>query len=173
MQSGGGNIDRNAGAPAPAPATIDVLITFDKRGVSGHPNHSSLYFGAVAWLKDMMRGKAGWECPVSLYTLTSISLMRKYLSVLDAPFTMLQCVLQSVGPGKNGGGAKGRVGKGEMGREKGTDPGRLFYMADLGAYRRGQRAMTQAHRSQMVWFRWGWISLGRYMVVNDLKRERI
>jgi hypothetical protein len=24
--------------------------------------------------------------------------------------------------------------------------------------------------SQMRWFRWGWIGLSRYMVVNDLKR---
>lgn len=30
--------------------------------------------------------------------------------------------------------------------------------------------MTTAHVSQMRWFRWGWIGLSRYMVVNDLKR---
>jgi N-acetylglucosaminylphosphatidylinositol deacetylase len=31
--------------------------------------------------------------------------------------------------------------------------------------------MTTAHESQMRWFRWGWISLSRYMVLNDLKKE--
>ena len=31
-------------------------------------------------------------------------------------------------------------------------------------------AMTRAHVSQMRWFRWGWIGVSRYMVVNDLGR---
>ncbi|KAI9889041.1 MAG: N-acetylglucosaminyl-phosphatidylinositol de-N-acetylase [Vezdaea aestivalis] len=35
------------------------------------------------------------------------------------------------------------------------------------------RAMTQAHKSQMVWFRWGWIGLSRYMSVNELTRVKI
>jgi len=25
----------------------------------------------------------------------------------------------------------------------------------------------------MRWFRWGWVAIGRYMVVNDLRRERV
>jgi len=33
--------------------------------------------------------------------------------------------------------------------------------------------MTTAHKSQMRWFRWGWIVLSRYMVVNDLKLEKL
>ncbi|PBP17087.1 N-acetylglucosaminyl-phosphatidylinositol de-N-acetylase [Diplocarpon rosae] len=36
-----------------------------------------------------------------------------------------------------------------------------------------QSAMTTAHKSQMRWFRWGWIGLSRYMVVNDLRLEKI
>ncbi|MCJ1401613.1 N-acetylglucosaminyl-phosphatidylinositol de-N-acetylase [Xylographa trunciseda] len=148
--------DKSNEAPT---ATIDVLITFDRQGVSGHPNHISLYHGAVAWLQGMMRGKTGWECPVALYTLTSTNILRKYASVLDAPFTMLRCVLQSMA----GAGTKGKEGM----------PKRLMYLSDIGAYRTAQKAMTQAHKSQMRWFRWGWIGVGRYMVVNDLKRERI
>ena len=140
-------------------ATIDVLITFDRWGISSHPNHISLYHGAVAWLRGLMKGKTGWECPVALYTLTSTNILRKYASVLDAPFTMLQCVLQSMASA----GAK----------EKESMPKRLMYLSDIGAYRTAQKAMTQAHKSQMRWFRWGWIGVGRYMVVNDLKRERI
>ena len=55
----------------------------------------------------------------------------------------------------------------------GNSPERLMYLSDVGAYRRAQKAMTHAHKSQMRWFRWGWIAVGRYMVVNDLKREKI
>jgi N-acetylglucosaminylphosphatidylinositol deacetylase len=50
-------------------------------------------------------------------------------------------------------------------------PTRLMFLSDTGGYRQAQVAMTQAHRSQMRWFRWGWIVIGRYMIVNDLKRE--
>lgn len=34
-----------------------------------------------------------------------------------------------------------------------------------------QTAMITAHKSQMRWFRYGWIYLSRYMVVNDLVRS--
>ena len=33
------------------------------------------------------------------------------------------------------------------------------------------RVMTRAHRSQMVWFRYGWITFSRFMVMNDLWLE--
>lgn len=36
-----------------------------------------------------------------------------------------------------------------------------------------QKAMTHAHVSQMRWFRWGWIGLSRYMVINDLVLESV
>jgi len=25
----------------------------------------------------------------------------------------------------------------------------------------------------MKWFRWGWIGVSRYMIINDLKKEKI
>jgi N-acetylglucosaminylphosphatidylinositol deacetylase len=33
--------------------------------------------------------------------------------------------------------------------------------------------MISAHQSQMVWFRYGWITLSRYMYINDLRLERV
>ena len=144
-------------------ATIDVLITFDGYGVSGHINHVSLYHGAKAWLDGMMAGKAGWGCPVNLYTLTSTNVVRKYSAFLDALVTLgwglSQDVFSSVSSKKH--------------KKKIEGPRRLFIVNDLGQWRKGQQAMTQGHKSQMRWFRWGWIGVGRYMVVNDLKREQI
>ncbi|MCJ1352906.1 MAG: N-acetylglucosaminyl-phosphatidylinositol de-N-acetylase [Icmadophila ericetorum] len=142
-------------------STIDILITFDRQGVSSHPNHISLYHGAVSFLRTLMANKAGWECPVTLYTLTSVSIIRKYASVLDAPFTMLGLALSA--------GSASVKGKGR----KGGMPNQLLYLSDLGQYFKAQGAMTRAHRSQMRWFRWGWIGIGRYMVVNNLRREYI
>lgn len=139
--------------------TIDVLITFDRSGISKHPNHTSLYHGAVAWLKTLMKGRTGWECPVTLYTLTSTNVLRKYLSVLDAPMTLLHGMLHSMS-------AAGRRGESVL-------PLRLMFLSNGPQYLRAQQAMTQAHKSQMRWFRWGWIIVSRYMVINDLRREKI
>ena len=82
------------------------------------------------------------------------------MSVFDAPVTMIDCLLSAFVASKKN---KGRSKEGSS----------LMYVSDFGAYRRAQRAMTTAHRSQMRWFRWGWIGVGRYMVVNDLKRENV
>lgn len=141
-------------------ATIDVLLTFDSHGVSGHPNHVSLYYGAREWLSSLMEGKSGWKCPVELYTLTSTSLWRKYSSVLDAPLTMLLGAL----------GAAAENGKEQI---KVKAPQRLLFVNDVWQLKCAQTAMVKGHKSQMRWFRWGWIALGRYMMVNDLKREKV
>ena len=155
---------KNYGDKGEAPqTTIDVLVTFDRYGVSGHTNHVSLYHGAKAWLGGLMAGKDGWGCPVDLYTLSSTNMARKYSAILDAPVTLVWGVLRDV---LSGMGSK-KVGK------KSKGPRRLFFVNDIMQWRTGQQAMTQGHKSQMRWFRWGWIGIGRYMVVNDLKREKI
>ncbi|KAL8648746.1 MAG: hypothetical protein Q9226_005869 [Calogaya cf. arnoldii] len=138
-------------------ATIDVLVTFDRFGVSHHPNHIALYYGAKSWLNRLMEGKRGWRCPVELHTLTSISIVRKYLSFLDAPMTMALGFLTGLKDSRRQERAGGRR--------------QALFVSDLWQWRQGQKAMTRAHRSQMRWFRWGWITFGRYMVVNDLKRQ--
>ncbi|CAO2655237.1 Nn.00g103010.m01.CDS01 [Neocucurbitaria sp. VM-36] len=133
-------------------ATIDVIITFDAYGVSSHPNHKSLYDGAHTFLKALMHRHSGWECPIKLYTLTTISIFRKYISLIDAPITIIGAIVRK--------------------KELGSFPAPLLFASSPGRYRAAQKAMTTAHKSQMRWFRWGWIMLSRYMVINDLKKER-
>jgi len=141
-------------------ATIDVLITFDEHGISSHPNHKALYHGAVLFLKNIMRGHSGYACPVALYTLSSINIFRKYSFILDSIPTLL-------------GGIYGRIFENATSRrtvnKQGAD--RLVFINDIVRYSKARAAMVSGHKSQMVWFRWGWITLGRYMVLNDLKRE--
>lgn len=145
-----------ARAPTTAapPADIDVLITFDAGGVSGHPNHISLYHGVRAFLTALMRRHAGWENPVKMYTLTSTSVLRKYSSVVDAATTLLLATLFRR-------------------KEAGAFPTPLLTVSGPMDYRKGQQAMTTAHVSQMRWFRWGWIGISRYMIVNDLVKEKV
>lgn len=58
--------------------SADLLITFDKLGVSGHPNHISLYNGIVDLLrKDLI----SHGCKVCI--VQSVNKLRKYSGVLD------------------------------------------------------------------------------------------
>ena len=148
----------NDKVPKPGQASIDAIITFDQIGVSNHPNHYSLYHGAVAWIW-MLKAKRPRESSVVLYALTSTGLVRKYMALLDAPLTMLLCVWN-------------RLLQGDRRQDQGA-ASRLVFMSNMLEWRQAQRAMTNAHVSQMRWFRWGWIVLSRYMVVNDLRRIKV
>lgn len=145
---------KKAESKAPT-ATIDVLITFDKTGVSSHPNHSSLYHGARHFISSLLKNRSGWESPVDLYTLTSINVARKYSSAFDAVVSLFSVSLS-------------RKGKAHQ-----THPSRLLFMSSFEEYLQAQKAMTNAHVSQMRWFRWGWIILSRYMILNDLSLEKV
>lgn len=133
-------------------ANIDAIITFDAYGISGHPNHKSLHDGAHSFLKALMHRHSGWECPIKLYVLTTTSIFRKYISLLDAPATIISAIIKK--------------------KELGNFPTPLLFVSSPFAYRTAQKAMTTAHESQMRWFRWGWITLSRYMVINDLVKEK-
>lgn len=54
-----------------------------------------------------------------------------------------------------------------------TIPEGLLLVNTPAQTRIAQKAMTHAHVSQMRWFRWGWIGLSRYMVINDLVLESV
>lgn len=134
-------------------ALIDAIITFDTGGVSGHPNHISLYHGAATFLRSLMQRHTGWECPVKLYTLTTTNLIRKYASIIDTALTVITCIWKR--------------------KERGSFPTPVLAVNGPLDVRKAQRAMTTAHRSQMRWFRWGWIGVSRYMVVNDLVKVKV
>lgn len=136
-----------------APETgIDVLITFDEGGISGHPNHISLLHGCTAFLRNLMQRHTGWENPIKLYTLTTTNVVRKYASVLDGMVSILACFFKK--------------------RQGGEFPTPLLFVSSPLDVRKAQQAMTTAHKSQMRWFRWGWIGVSRYMVINDLTKRK-
>jgi N-acetylglucosaminylphosphatidylinositol deacetylase len=156
------NASKYASSDGPPTAAIDALITFDSSGVSSHPNHISLYHGARTFISTLLKGKPGWASPVDLYTLTSVGILRKYASFFDTLATMAVVLF------------RGRIARQQSGK---GNPGILVTMSSLVGgrenYGSARRAMTEAHKSQMVWFRWGWILLSRYMVINDLRLEHV
>ena len=162
-------------APVPTPkepegprATIDVLITFDKHGISAHPNHIALYHGASLFIQKIMKGYSGYASPVTLYTLPTVNVLRKYSFVLDAIPTLLAGIYGSLF-GNLFKMAKGKGGSGGAGGKS----DRVVFVNDVLRYWKAREAMVSGHKSQMVWFRWGWIGLGRYIVVNELRKERV
>ncbi len=144
-------INNIASTSAPT-AYVDAIITFDSHGVSGHPNHISLLQGAHAYVKTLMARHAGWDSPTKIYALTTTNIVRKYCSILDSLLTV--CLL---------------VGKH---KEKGGFPTPLMIVSGPMDIWKAQKAMTTAHKSQMRWFRWGWIGVSRYMIVNDLVKQQ-
>lgn len=150
----------------PPTATIDVLITFDGRGVSSHPNHISLYHGARSFISSLASTSS--RSPVDMYTLTTIPFFRKYAGVLDV-FSSLGATAWAAWRG-----AAGMANIAARAENKEHPPALLFMHGfGRGGWATAREAMTKAHLSQMVWFRYGWITLSRYMFMNDLKLERI
>lgn len=63
---------------------IEALITFDRDGVSNHPNHCAIYYAAASLC---LAGYLPKGCKI--LTLDSVNLCRKYLSIFDLVISLL------------------------------------------------------------------------------------
>ena len=157
--------------------SIDVLITFDRHGVSSHSNHISLYHGAREFVKQLAELDPDGDestglvsAPVALYTLTTVGLLRKYSGILDVFATLAERGRSSMRAKQT----KKDVDDDGDEDAKQSPPDSLVFALPLGGARSAVSArapMLRAHVSQMVWFRYGWIYLSRYMFINSLKLE--
>lgn len=125
-----------------------------------------------------MSKHTGWDCPVSVYVLRTVSIARKYVGFGDAAISVVRAILGMLMRKDkerrgmewfSGSGRDSQRKEGKSGTER-ESPSWLLYVSGVPAWIRGMKAMVSCHKSQMVWFRWGWIAIGRYMVVNDLRR---
>lgn len=107
------------------------IITFDSYGISYHPNHIAVSLACQSLSPQM-----------DIFTLHTVPLWRKYLSIFDSVPTILPL--------------------------KKHYPNRILYINSPSNTLRVQRAMREGHKSQMVWFRWGWIMFSRYLIINEL-----
>ncbi|KAJ0044094.1 hypothetical protein NL108_006817, partial [Boleophthalmus pectinirostris] len=64
--------------------SINLVLTFDGRGVSGHANHTAIY-KAVSHLT--CTGELPIDC--CLLSLETVGMIRKYLSLLELPLSWL------------------------------------------------------------------------------------
>ena len=63
---------------------IDVVITFDRSGISGHKNHTSLYNAMALLNLDKKLPKS-----TRVFCLRSVNLFRKYSLMFDLPMSFL------------------------------------------------------------------------------------
>ena len=73
---------------------VRVLLTFDDYGVSGHPNHISVYRGVKYYLEKQSQGalssdSAAGSKVIRGYKLVSTNVCRKFSGLLDLPATLL------------------------------------------------------------------------------------
>ena len=128
---------------------IDAIVTFDSHGISSHANHISVSRALVA------------SPPVPLlYTLTTVSLPRKYSSLIDFPLTLLTYLWTRVFSYHSSSGSTGTATGAGAGRT-------ALAISGMGSWARNVRAFQQ-HDSQNTWDRHLYAVVSRYMWFNEL-----
>lgn len=120
----------------------DIVVTFDKEGVSGHLNHKCTHAGVL-----LFAARTGSP---PCYELETVPVLRKFSAVLDVVTSWL-LHLCSAGP-----------------RTVGASP--MFVFLAYPGLGFVHSAMMRGHSSQYVWFRWLYVAFSRYAFVNTLKR---
>lgn len=63
---------------------VDLLITFDKEGISQHKNHQAIYYATASLC---LSGLMPASCKILV--LDTVNVLRKYLSLFDVFITLL------------------------------------------------------------------------------------
>ena len=137
--------------------SADVVLTFDERGVSGHPNHTAAYRGVLHWMAAAHQGtnestrrqqqaRQQWGVRdgvkvAKVWVLVSANVFRKFIMMADvcATFFLLEPRNTLVAA---------------------SNPAQMM------------RAMSM-HESQWVWYRKLFVFFSRYSYVNTLKRVTV
>lgn len=130
---------------------ITTLLTFDRRGVSGHPNHC-----------DVSRGVIQFACSTSraafnIIELETVPLLSKYLGLLGIIYEFVLCYTSRLMSGKRHASPS----------KEGAAVRTIALMPEGEYYGMGVGAMRQ-HVSQLVWYRYLYLLCSRYMHVNTL-----
>ncbi|XP_063368968.1 N-acetylglucosaminyl-phosphatidylinositol de-N-acetylase [Cydia amplana] len=63
---------------------IDTLVSFDRGGVSSHPNHSAVFYAiAYMFVEKLLPARC------TVYTLDTVNILRKYWGFLDLPLSFV------------------------------------------------------------------------------------
>ncbi|KAL0959910.1 hypothetical protein HGRIS_011575 [Hohenbuehelia grisea] len=151
---------------------ITTILTFDYEGISGHPNHKSLPRGMRQLIKQLdMTAAAASVAPPRVYALLTVPLVTKYIGPFAAVLAKVdfriarafELLIMWLVEGLRLLGFKLPVSS----AHSTVVPSRLpVFVSGIGEYTQALLAM-RAHHSQLVWFRWLYVSFSRYMWVNE------
>ncbi|KAI0676516.1 LmbE-like protein [Trametes maxima] len=134
---------------------ISTILTFDYQGISSHPNHVSLPRGA-AHLLSTLSYTAEKPRP-RLFSLITVPLRKKYLGPISPIFTKLAISAMRLLHASD---------TLETTTTTTATTEAAIAVSGWDGYVRALSAMME-HRSQLVWFRWLYVSFSRYMWVNE------
>jgi N-acetylglucosaminylphosphatidylinositol deacetylase len=130
---------------------IDLLITFDRGGISGHLNHRSIAVGIEYYI-------ANTEKTPLIYEITTAALLFEFSSILDIFRTIIKFIprlyrsfFSTIFPFLFSPPNNQRA---------------LFVISPIG-YFKGLQAF-HAHHSQLLWYRYFYTTFSRHMFMNDL-----
>jgi len=130
---------------------IDALITFDRQGISSHPNHIAAYHGTrhLALSRHL-----------PLYVLPTLEVWEKYNSV---PFAVWETITYAGHPPTAPSGKKLPTAAGAAYKPASE----IHILATPAQYLNAVQAMFK-HQTQLVWFRYLYLVFSRYMFSNRL-----
>ncbi|KAI0739100.1 putative deacetylase LmbE-like domain-containing protein, partial [Daedaleopsis nitida] len=123
---------------------ISMILTFDRHGISSHPNHISLPRGVSRLLSSLPTGSQ--KPRPRLFTLVTVPLHEKYMGLISPLLSKASIAFPA--------------------RPDTTEASQATVVSSWAGYLQAHRAMRE-HRSQLVWFRWLYVSFSRYMWVNE------
>ena len=103
--------------------------------------------------------QTGIKTPLAAYSLTSKSVVTKYIGILAPALVKLKMAVFRVQQSIVRGTEDGSSGL----------PFRPIFVAGIGGYYRAVLATVQ-HRSQLAWFRWLYMAFSQYLWVNEWER---
>lgn len=144
------------------------LLTFDDGGISGHPNHISLFYGCKQFIRDYGNKHLGRYASVRMLALKSWSLPEKYSSFLWVNIQLGHKYLVQLGMIKKLQILLNHQNLVELPENLTVTKHSFMIYNNFNSWFVSLSTMTYAHYSQIVWFRWFWIFLSKYMNCNEL-----
>ncbi|CAJ0925092.1 3063_t:CDS:10 [Entrophospora sp. SA101] len=131
---------------------VEVVITFDNKGISDHLNHISAYNGARHFIKTFP------ETNLILYKLVTVNIIRKYISIFDSLLTYLNFISSS----------RHISSKDTTNKELDSSSlnNLMLFVSSKEQFYQTVQAI-ECHKSQLIWFRYLYLRFSRYMFIND------
>lgn len=174
-----------------------VLITFDDQGVSNHPNHISLFHGTKKYIQELRRKLENKNktrikttttttinyididssSSTKFYVLKSLNFFEKYsftiLGNIEILFNYISLLIKKfINININVSFFSNQIIKSKFDNNNNNlqlqNLNDIRFYSDLNMLSLSYAAMAYGHFSQMVWFRYAWLLLSRYLTYNHL-----